>query len=110
MNPSDQEIEEALRMSDAHGREWVKTLATAYRNACDKIDSLETRLGLAEGKTSFCPNCETLAKKLARAIDDFRWVKQTVHQAHHDEETIENCRKNTCVAINHTVAAIGEKP
>ena len=50
----------------------------------------------------------SLERKLEIAKKEFIWLRQTVHQAHHDGDFYE-CRKNTCDAIVKVIAAIEEK-
>jgi hypothetical protein len=52
-----------------------------------------------------------LARRLIEEIratrEALRFVRQTVHQAHHDGWSIETCPKNICDAV---AQALGEKP
>ena len=49
-----------------------------------------------------------LEAKLRIAKEALDWVRQTVHRAHHDEESLNDCRKNTCIGAKQALSKIKE--
>ena len=45
---------------------------------------------------------EAMGRRVEELEATLKWVRQTVHQAHHEGE-IETCRKNTCDAVTKTI-------
>ena len=50
----------------------------------------------------------SLEDKLRITKEALDWVRQTVHRAHHDEESLNDCRRNSCIGAKQALAKIEE--
>ena len=60
------------------------------------------------GDKSWIAYLESRLKSAEEVVETLDWLRQTVHRAHHDEESLEDCRKNSCVGAKQALARHAE--
>ena len=72
--------------------ETLRSQVERYKNYWGNNVSMRERITALEGE-------------LRQMRELLKWVRQTIHQAHHDGE-IEKCPKNTCNAITQVLSSL----